>query len=273
MLSEAAILGFEYGYSREYPDGLVIWEAQFGDFANGAQIIFDQFLSAAEDKWNLLSGVVVLLPHGFEGQGPEHSSARLERFLQLAAEDNMQIVYPSTAAQCFHMFRRQTLRSWRKPLVVMTPKSMLRLPAAASDVSEITEGKFHRVMDDAPGYENASKLLICSGKIVHELRKEREKQEAKNVAIITLEELYPFPEDELKELLDKYSSAKSIVWVQEEPSNMGALFFVKPKLDALAGVSKVSTVRRAESASPATGSPKAHALEQSALLKLAVSSG
>ena len=272
MLSEAAAVGFEYGYSREYPEGLVLWEAQFGDFANGAQIIFDQFLSAAEDKWHLLSGLTLLLPHGYEGQGPEHSSARVERFLQLCAEDNMQVVYPSTAAQYFHVIRRQVLRKWRKPLIVFTPKSMLRSPAAACDRSLFTDGKFENLLDDKPGYEAARKILFCSGKIVHELRKEREARNINDIAIVSVEQLYPFPEREVVDLLYKYRKASSLVWVQEEPSNMGALFYTRPILERLAGERRVSTVRRSESASPSTGSPKAHALEQGALIKMAFAS-
>jgi len=269
MLSEAAALGFEYGYSREFPDGLVLWEAQFGDFANGAQIIFDQFISAAEDKWHLLSGVVMLLPHGYEGQGPEHSSARVERFLQLCAEDNMQVVYPSTAAQYFHVLRRQVLRRWRKPLVVFTPKSMLRNPAAACPREQFTDGGFKNVLDDHPGFEEAQRIIFCTGKVAHELRKERERKGTTDVAVVTLEQLYPFPEQEIKDLISRYENCESITWVQEEPSNMGALFFVRPLLERLAGGRPVSTVRRSESASPSTGSPKAHALEQQAILKMA----
>lgn len=272
MLSEAAAVGFEYGYSRDYPEALVCWEAQFGDFVNGAQIIIDQFISAGEDKWNLLSGVTMLLPHGYEGQGPEHSSARIERFLQLAAEDNMQICYPSTAAQYFHLLRRQALQKWRKPLIVFTPKSILRLPAACSDVSELTNGRFTTVLDDADVYAGASRVLVCSGKIVHELRAERKKLDISDTAIIAIEQLYPFPADELTRVIQKYSNAATLVWVQEEPANMGALFFVRPILEELAGNRPVTTVRRAESASPATGSAKAHAIEQEALLKFAFAS-
>lgn len=269
ILSEAAVMGFEYGYSRDYPETLVCWEAQFGDFVNGAQIIIDQFLSSAEDKWKLLSGLTLLLPHGFEGQGPEHSSARLERFLQLCAEDNMQVVQPSNAAQYFHLLRRQVRRKWRKPLIVMTPKSMLRLPAATSPLSEFTSGRFKNVIGDDTAYDSASRVIICSGKIVHELRTERTKRETKDTAIITLEQLYPFPETELAEELSRYENVKNVIWVQEEPANMGALFFVRPYLDQLADRGTVSTVRRSASASPATGSAKAHELEQKALIHLA----
>ena len=268
-LSEAAALGFEYGYSRDYPEALVCWEAQFGDFVNGAQIIIDQFLTAGEDKWNLLSGVTLLLPHGYEGGGPEHSSARIERFLQLAAEDNIQVCNPSTAGQYFHLLRRQALRKWRKPLVVMTPKSILRLPAACSDISELTNGSFRPVLEDSDVFANATRVLVCSGKIAHELRAERKKLDIQDTAIITLEQLYPFPAEELAQAIAKYPEAATVVWVQEEPANMGALAFVRPLLEELAGGRPVTTVRRAESASPATGSAKAHAIEQEALLKFA----
>jgi len=269
ILSEAAVMGYEYGYSRDYPEALTCWEAQFGDFANGAQVIIDQFISAGEDKWKLLSGLVLLLPHGFEGMGPEHSSARLERFLQLCAEDNMQVVQPSTAAQYFHLLRRQVKRKWRKPLIVMTPKSMLRLPAATSDLSMLTSGRFENVIGDTEEFNKAERVLICSGKIVHELKAERQKRGANDTAIITIEQLYPFPETELARELSRYGNLKNVVWVQDEPANMGALFFVRPYLDQLADRGTVSTVRRSASASPATGSHKAHELEQRALIHLA----
>ena len=269
ILSEAGVMGFEYGYSRGTPEGLVCWEAQFGDFVNGAQIIIDQFISAAEDKWGLLSGLVLLLPHGFEGQGPEHSSARLERFLQLCGEDNMQVIQPSNAAQYFHALRRQVIRKWRKPLIVMTPKSMLRLSAACSQVAEFEADEFLNVIQDPMPTDDVSKVILCTGKIVHDLRAEREKRGLKDTAIVTLEQLYPFPEHELEEVLSKYTQMKNLVWVQEEPANMGALSFVRPYLDQLADRGTVSTVRRSTSASPATGSHKAHELEQKALIHLA----
>ena len=269
MLSEAAAVGFEYGYSRDYPEALVCWEAQFGDFANGAQIIVDQFISAAEDKWGLLSGLVMLLPHGYEGQGPEHSSARLERYLQLAGEDNMQVCYPSTAAQQFHLLRRQALRKWRKPLIVMTPKSMLRAKPATSSVEELVSGKFQTVYADDSKYTGAERLFFCTGKIVHQLRAERERLNADDTAIISIEQLYPFPEGEVAEVIENYPNLKNIFWIQEEPANMGALSFVKPQLERLSGGMKVTTIKRATSASPATGSLKAHTLEQQALLKFA----
>jgi len=272
ILSEAGVLGFEYGYSRDYPETLVLWEAQFGDFANGAQIIIDQFISAAEDKWGLLSGVVLLLPHGYEGQGPEHSSARVERYLQLAARDNMQICQPSTAAQYFHLLRRQALRPWRKPLVVFTPKSMLRHPDANSPVQDFSRPHFLNVLPDAR-VGDGKRLLICTGKIGHELRVEREKRKDDSTAIVFIEQLYPWPEAELTAELQRHANAHEIVWVQEEPANMGALWFVVPRLKRIAGGREVLTVKRSAAASPATGSSKAHEMEQKTLIELAFGGG
>jgi 2-oxoglutarate dehydrogenase E1 component len=277
MLSEAACLGFEYGFSRDYPEALVLWEAQFGDFANGAQIIIDQFLAAGEAKWGLLSGLVLLLPHGYEGQGPEHSSARVERYLQLAAQDNIQITQPSTAAQYFHLLRRQVLRKWRKPLIVFTPKSMLRHPDAMSPASDLTLDAFQNVLPDNT-VTNPRRLLVCSGKIGHNLRVERDKRKLskdhdpqdQSVAIIFLDQLYPFPETELQAALDQHPSATEIVWVQEEPANMGALSYVQPHLKRLAGDRALLSVKRTAAASPATGSAKAHALEEKTLIDLAL---
>jgi len=272
ILSEAGVLGFEYGYSRDYPESLVLWEAQFGDFANGAQIIIDQFISAAEDKWGLLSGVVLLLPHGYEGQGPEHSSARIERYLQLAARDNMQICQPSTAAQYFHLLRRQALRPWRKPLVVFTPKSMLRHPDANSPVQDFSRPRFLNVLPDTQA-SDPKRLLICTGKIGHELRVEREKRKDDSTGIIFVEQLYPWPEAELAAELQRHPNAHEIVWVQEEPANMGALWFVVPRLKRIAGGREVLTVKRSAAASPATGSSKAHDMEQKTLIELAFGGG
>ena len=228
LLSEAAVLGFEYGYSRDYPETLVLWEAQFGDFANGAQIIIDQFISAGEAKWHLLSGLVMLLPHGYEGQGPEHSSARLERFLQLAAVDNMVIAQPSTAAQHFHLLRRQALRAWRKPLIVFTPKSMLRHPDASSSLADLSTDQFQNVLPDAT-VKDPRRILICSGKIGHNLRVEREKRKDTGIGVVFVEQLYPWPEAEMQAALDMHPEAE-VVWVQEEPANMGARFYVMPHL-------------------------------------------
>ena len=268
ILSEAAVLGFEYGYARDYPEALVLWEAQFGDFANGAQIIIDQFISSGEDKWRLLSGLVLLLPHGYEGQGPEHSSARIERYLQLAARDNMQVTQPSTAAQYFHLLRRQALRSWRKPLVVFTPKSMLRHPDAASDVRELERERFLNVIPEAE-IKDAERVLVCTGKIGHELRAERRRRKDPRTAIVLLEQLYPFPEAELLAALRTHPGAREVLWVQEEPANMGAHSYVMPRLRRLARPTPVRSIKRSSAASPATGSAKAHEMEQQTLLTLA----
>jgi len=268
MLSESAVLGFEYGYSRDYPETLVLWEAQFGDFANGAQIIIDQFVAAGEAKWNLLSGLVMLLPHGYEGQGPEHSSARIERYLHLAANDNMQICQPSTAAQYFHLLRRQALRAWRKPLIVFTPKSMLRAADASSHLADLAAPRFLNVIPDN-SVTAPRRLLVCSGKIGHNLRVEREKRKDTTIAIIFLEQLYPWPEQEMQAALDQHPEATEIVWVQEEPANMGARFHVMPQLRRMAGNRAVLSVKRSASASPATGSAKAHELEEKTLIDLA----
>jgi 2-oxoglutarate dehydrogenase E1 component len=268
-LSESGVLGFEYGYSRDFPEALVLWEAQFGDFANVAQAIIDQFIVAGEFKWDLLSGLVMLLPHGYEGQGPEHSSARIERFLQLAACDNFQICQPSTAAQYFHLLRRQALRKWRKPLVVFTPKSMLRHPEASSPIEEFSNASFLKVRPDSEAID-AHRILLCTGKIGHELRIERKKKKDLSVAITFIEQLYPFPEAELVAELQRYPNAREIVWVQEEPANMGALNYMLPRLRHVAGDRAVLSVKRSGSPSPATGSAKAHEVEQKALLSLAL---
>ncbi|GGG90672.1 2-oxoglutarate dehydrogenase E1 component [Silvibacterium dinghuense] len=272
MLSEAGVMGFEYGYSRDYPETLVLWEAQFGDFANGAQIVIDQFLSAAEDKWGLLSGLTLLLPHGYEGQGPEHSSARIERYLQLTAHDNIQVCQPSTAAQYFHLLRRQALRKWRKPLVVFTPKSMLRHPDAISPIEAFSVQYFQNVLPETE-IKDAKRLLVCTGKIGHELRVERAKRKDGTTGIVFLEQLYPFPEAELIAAIEAHPNAHEIVWVQEEPQNMGAHSYVMPRLRRLARNRQVLSVKRSEAASPATGSGKAHEMEQKTLIELALSSG
>ena len=271
FLSEAAVLGFEYGYARDYPEALVLWEAQFGDFANGAQIIIDQFIAAGEAKWGLLSGVTLLLPHGYEGQGPEHSSARIERYLQLAANDNMQVCQPSTAAQYFHLLRRQVMRSLRKPLVVFTPKSMLRHPDAMSPRAAFTHDRYRNVLDDT-SVRDPRRILICSGKIGHNLRVEREKRKDGGVAIVFLEQFYPWPAEELQTALDQHPGAKEIVWVQEEPANMGGLFYVMPLLRRMGRGRPVTSIKRSATASPATGSAKAHDLEAHALIALALRS-
>jgi 2-oxoglutarate dehydrogenase E1 component len=267
-LSEPGVLGFEYGYSRDYPEALVLWEAQFGDFVNVAQAIIDQFIAAGEAKWNLLSGLVLLLPHGYEGQGPEHSSARIERFIQLAAKHNIQITQPSNAAQYFHLLRRQALRHWRKPLIVFTPKSMLRHIDASSPIDDFTRKNFLNVIPDNE-IGQADRILVCTGKIGHELRAERKKRKDTNTAIVFLEQLYPFPDNELADEFARHGSEGDIVWVQEEPANMGALFNMLPRLQRIAGDRHVLSVKRSSSASPATGSAKAHEVEQKTLLALA----
>jgi 2-oxoglutarate dehydrogenase E1 component len=271
LLSESAALGFEYGYARDYPEALVLWEAQFGDFVNGAQSIIDQFIAAGEAKWGLLSGVVMLLPHGYDGQGPEHSSARMERFLQLAASDNMVIAQPSNASQYFHLLRRQALRSWRKPLVVFTPKSMLRHPDASSPVAEFGKPAFENVLPDND-VKDPRRLLVCTGKIGHNLRVERAKRKDMSVGIIFIEQLYPWPEAELQAALDQHPNAHEIVWVQEEPANMGAFTYVMPELRRMAGDRPVLSVKRKANASPATGSAKAHQIEENTLIDVALGS-
>ncbi|HET7505895.1 MAG TPA: 2-oxoglutarate dehydrogenase E1 component, partial [Kofleriaceae bacterium] len=281
-LSEAGVLGFEFGYSLDYPDGLVIWEAQFGDFANGAQVIIDQFIVASEDKWKRLSGIVLLLPHGYEGQGPEHSSARLERYLQSCAEHNIQVAQPTTPAQMFHLLRGQVLRPLRKPLVVMTPKSLLRLPAAASSLDELATGRFHRVLaDEIADPATVTRVVLCTGKIYYELLEERARRAGNagtgghdlTTAIVRIEKLYPWwPHLVAAATVDKYPRLTEVFWVQDEPCNMGAGTFVMPRLHALLAGRAIKTdfIGRAESASPATGSHKAHVIEQQQILAKAL---
>lgn len=264
-LSEAGVLGFDYGFSLDTPDGLVIWEAQFGDFVNCAQVIIDQFITSAEDKWRRLSGIVMLLPHGYEGMGPEHSSARMERFLTQCAEDNIQVAYPSTPAQFFHLLRRQAKSLWRKPLVVFTPKSMLRLHEARSTMAELAEGKFQHVIPDTTTTGKVSRILLCSGKLYHELNKFRAENDRDDVAIIRIEQFYPFKRDLLEKEFDKFPAGTPVFWVQEEPINMGAYTFLHLRLHNLRRL-PLSVVARAESASPATGSATAHKHEQQFIL-------
>ncbi len=269
-LSEIAPLGFEYGYSLDRPDSLVMWEAQFGDFVNVAQVIIDQFIVSAEQKWQRLSGLVMLLPHGLEGAGPEHSSARLERFLSLAAEDNIQIAQPTTPAQMFHLLRRQVLRPWRKPLIVLTPKSLLRLPAATSSLDELATGTFRRLIDD-PGAaarpKKIERILLCTGKVFYELEKKRAELDRDDVAILRLEQLAPLPGEILRRALSVYRDETPVIWVQEEPENMGAWSHLRVKfLDRMFERHPFSCVARPASASPATGSHASHRLEQEALL-------
>ncbi len=270
LLSEAAVLGFDYGYSLDEPDMLILWEAQFGDFANGAQVIIDQFIASAESKWGRASGLVMLLPHGYEGQGPEHSSARLERFLQLCAEDNIQVVYPSTPAQYFHLLRRQVRRGFRKPLIVMTPKSLLRHKLAVSPVEDMASGRFRDVLDDPANPDRARRVLLCSGKVYYDLLAKRDEfGKARDVAILRLEQIYPWPAEELKAVVGRYRSAQEFVWVQEESQNMGAWSFAAPRLKETLGRA-FEYVGRDASASPATGSHHVHDREQTELVEAAI---
>jgi len=265
-LSEAGALGFEYGYSLDTPDGLVIWEAQFGDFVNAAQVILDQFLTSAEDKWRRLSGLVLLLPHGFEGMGPEHSSARIERFLTLAAEDNIQIAQPTTPAQYFHLLRRQALRRWRKPLVVFTPKSLLRHPKVVSSLDDCARGCFQRVLAD-DSVARARRVLLCTGKVFYDLAAGREDNKRDDTAIVRLEQLYPLRGELMAKALKSYADETPVFWVQEEPANMGAWRYLREKYgERLFNRHPFDLVSRPESASPATGSAHAHKLEQEKLV-------
>lgn len=268
-LCEAGVLGFEWGYSLDAPNGLTIWEAQFGDFWNCAQVIVDQFIASAEDKWNRLSGLVMLLPHGFEGQGPEHCSARVERFLAMAAEDNIQVVQPTTPAQYFHLLRRQVIRKWRKPLVCLTPKSLLRHPSVISAIDDIADGSFRKILgDDVVPSEQCERLLLCTGKIYYDLLDAREQGEIDNVSIVRVEQLYPLCTPELFEGLDGLPDGSDLVWIQEEPTNMGAWPYIKLKFgDELSERFKLREITRAESASPSTGSMATHKIEQAELLE------
>jgi 2-oxoglutarate decarboxylase len=270
-LSEFAAMGFEYGYSVADKHALVCWEAQFGDFVNGAQVIVDQFLVAAQDKWGQTSGLVLLLPHGYEGQGPEHSSARLERFLTLSAEDNIQVAQPTTAAQYFHLLRRQMHRDVRKPLIVMTPKALLRAKAASSPAEAFTSGSFQEVLGDPRAPEGVRRVLLCSGKVAYDLLSRRDQDKAP-VAVVRVEQLYPWPQEQIREQLARYPGAQQVMWVQEEPENMGAWTFVHNRLHRLLGESglRLGHVSRFESASPATGRKAIHEQEHAQLLDKAL---
>ena len=261
LLSEYGVLGFDYGYSITRPNTLTIWEAQFGDFSNGAQIMLDQFISCAEDKWKVMSGLVMLLPHGYEGQGAEHSSARLERYLQMCAKYNMQIVNCTTPANFYHVMRRQLKREYRKPLVVFTPKSLLRHPKCVSSITDLADGKFEGIIDDTITPKSVDRLVLCSGKIYYELLDRREKEAAENVALVRVEQLFPLDKQGIIELVEKYK-AKEVVWVQEEPENMGAWTFILSELRALG----IDVIAREASAATATGSSKTSAAEQNELI-------
>ena len=277
VLSEEAVLGFEYGYSTTDPSALVIWEGQFGDFVNGAQVIIDQFISSGEAKWGRLCGLALFLPHGYEGQGPEHSSARLERFLQLCAENNMQVCVPSTPAQMYHMIRRQILRSLRKPLIVMTPKSLLRHELSVSSLEDLANGEFANVIDDIDKLTpaNVRRVVLSSGKVYFDLLKARRAQNVnkdnQEVALVRVEQLYPFPVPEMEAVLAKYPNAREVVWCQEEPQNQGAWYQIRHRLATLVGKRELLYAGRAPAAAPATGISKVHEAEQRGLIDAALS--
>ena len=261
LLSEYGVLGFDYGYSISTPNTLTIWEAQFGDFSNGAQIIFDQFISCSEDKWKVMSGLVMLLPHGYEGQGAEHSSARLERYLQMCAKYNMQIVNCTTPANFYHSLRRQLKREYRKPLLVFTPKSLLRHPKCVSSISDLAHGKFKGIIDDIITSKSVDKLVLCSGKIYYELLDRREQEKSENIALIRVEQLFPLDKQGILDVIEKYK-AKEIIWVQEEPQNMGAWTFIMSELRSV----NIDVIAREASAATATGSSKTSIAEQNELI-------
>jgi 2-oxoglutarate dehydrogenase E1 component len=272
LLSEAAVLGFEFGYSAADPKALVMWEAQFGDFANSAQVIIDNFICCSYTKWNLPNSLVLLLPHGQEGQGPEHSSARLERFLILCAENNMYVTNPTTPAQYFHLLRRQLVDGTEKPLVVMTPKSLLRLPAARSEIKEFTDGSFQTIMDDKRVKDKSSitNLIFTSGKVYYDLIKHQDAKNINNAAIARIEQYYPLDTEMIEKIIKSYPKVKKIRWVQEEPQNMGAWNFLFPKfLDIMGSKNKVEYVGKPESPSPAPGSMKMHMKSQEEVIKKA----
>lgn len=266
-LSETGVLGFEFGYSLANPNALTIWEAQFGDFANGAQVIIDQFLTSCESKWQRMSGLVMLLPHGYEGQGPEHSSARLERFLQMCAENNIQVANLTNPAQLFHIMRRQMIRDFRKPLIIMSPKSLLRHPKVVCNFEHLSDGRFYEVLPDTMETGLVERVVFCTGKVYFDLEAEREKLANKKVAIVRIEQLYPFPAKQIEQLLSEYSLNVDLVWAQEEPENMGAWHFVRDKMLKIG--KNIRVISRKESASPATGNPHRHQREQQAILDAA----
>jgi 2-oxoglutarate dehydrogenase E1 component len=274
LLSEEAVLGFEYGYSTTEPDTLVIWEGQFGDFVNGAQVVIDQFISSGEAKWGRLSGLTLFLPHGYEGQGPEHSSARLERFLQLCAEHNMQVVVPSTPAQMFHLLRRQMVRHLRKPLVVMTPKSLLRHRLSVSSLADLSRGRFQPVIDEVEPLadEAVTRVVFCSGKVYFDLAEYRRNEAVTNIAVVRIEELYPFPIEEYARVIGRYRNAKEIVWCQEEPQNQGAWYQIRHRLQDPLGSHELFYAGRPGAAAPASGIHALHVRQQQALVSAALTS-
>jgi len=275
ILSEEAVLAFEYGYASNDPTSLVIWEAQFGDFANGAQVVIDQFIASGEVKWGRINGLTLMLPHGYEGQGPEHSSARVERFMQLAADTNMQLVQPTTASQIFHVLRRQMLRDLRKPLVIFTPKSLLRNKEATSSLSEFTKGSFQPVIGEhneevLAKAAKVKRVIVCSGKVYYDLAKKRAEKGADDVAIVRLEQLYPFPHRAFAAELKKYPAATDLVWCQDEPQNQGAWFFVQHYIhENMLDGQRLGYAGRAASASPAVGYAHLHQEQQKALVEAA----
>lgn len=269
LLAEAGVLGFEYGYAVTRPQTLTLWEAQFGDFVNNAQCVIDLFIASGQTKWQQLCGLTLLLPHGWEGLGPEHSSARLERFLQLCANENMQVANPTTPAQYFHLLRRQIRAPYRKPLILMTPKSLLRHPMAVSGLKEMTDGRFSPILDDADAAVSAKKVIFCSGKIYYQLIARRQQINASGIAIVRLEQLYPFAEKAVRAVIGRYKKATSWTWVQEEPENMGAWQFIQPRLSALLK-KPLAYVGRNASASPATGFPKIYKMEQDGIVDRAI---
>jgi len=274
LLSEEAVLGFEYGYATAQPFELVIWEAQFGDFVNGAQVVIDQFIASGETKWARLCGLSLFLPHGYEGQGPEHSSARLERFLQLCAEHNIQVVVPSNAAQLFHMIRRQAIRKMRKPLIVMMPKSLLRKKEATSSMDDLAHGKFEVVIGETEklNAKKVKRLVFCSGKVYYDLVAERVKRAIEDIAILRIEQLYPFPHEEFREQIAIYPNAKSVVWAQEEPGNQGAWHRIQHYLlREMRADQTLSYALRPSSASPAVGYLSKHSEQQKELVDAALS--
>jgi 2-oxoglutarate dehydrogenase E1 component len=273
LLSEEAVLAFEYGYATTEPETLVIWEGQFGDFVNGAQVVIDQFISSGEAKWGRLCGMTLFLPHGYEGQGPEHSSGRLERFLQLCAEHNMQVCVPSTPAQMFHMLRRQMVRPFRKPLIVMTPKSLLRHKMSVSPLTSLSTGEFELIIPeiDDISLKKTRRVVFCSGKVYYDLVEARSVHGIDDVALIRLEQLYPFPIDEYANLLKTYEQATDIVWCQEEPQNQGAWYQIRHRLqDPLKDAQQLFYAGRVSSAAPASGIFKVHLQQQQALVEAAL---
>ena len=273
LLSEEAVMAYEYGYSTAQPNTLVLWEAQFGDFANGAQVVIDQFISSGEAKWDRLSALVLLLPHGYEGQGPEHSSARLERYLQLCALDNMQVCVPTTPAQMFHLLRRQMLRDCRKPLIVMTPKSLLRHKLAVSSLDELANGGFQLAIGDTTAKKGAKvrRVVLCSGKVYYDLVEDAARRGIDDVAIVRVEQLYPFPRTEVAAELARYPAAQDVVWCQEEPMNQGAWYQIQHHLNKVVGPKQnLLYAGRARSPAPAAGHLSTHAAEQAALLEQAL---